>query len=115
MNTFNVAEEIAFDWSSFTVFTPLSGTPEFKKMDIKKQEQFDFESERYNISFEIVKNFRNAVEKQMQEALMHPENGNSNFKAPKERKIDQLNTLIQFGKTTYQKRDSLIKLIKDIK
>ena len=107
MNTFNVAEEIAFDWNSFTVFTPLSGTPEFKKMDIKKQEQFDFESERYDNSFDLVSNFRNAVEKQMQEALMHPENSNSNFKAPEEKKIDQI-TYIKNLEINFLKNKNLV-------
>jgi len=90
MNTFNVAKEIGFDWNSFSVFTPLAGTPEFKKMDKKRQEKLDFEAERYTITHELVRNFRSAVEKQMHDSLMHPENGNSNFNAPKERKIDEI-------------------------
>tara|TARA_B100000700_G_scaffold316421_1_gene405945 strand:+ start:31 stop:1305 length:1275 start_codon:yes stop_codon:yes gene_type:complete len=33
----------------------------------------------------------------------------------KKKKIDQLDTLVQFGKDTYQKRDLLVKLIKNLK
>ena len=37
------------------------------------------------------------------------------FDLEKTKKVDQLNTLIQFGKDTYRKRDSLIKLITKLK
>jgi|TARA_B100000586_G_C20103171_1_gene425932 radical SAM superfamily enzyme YgiQ (UPF0313 family) len=89
-NTFKLAEETGFDWNSFSVFTPLSGTPEFAKMDKKKQENFNFDSFRYTNTFELVRNFRRAIEKQMEDSLMHPENHVSNFKAPTEKKIEQV-------------------------
>ena len=37
------------------------------------------------------------------------------FDLEKAKKVDQANTLIQFGKDTYRKRDSLIKLITKLK
>ena len=37
------------------------------------------------------------------------------FDLEKMKKVDQLNTFIQFGKDTYRKRDSLVKLITNLK
>ena len=48
MNTFKVAQEIAFDWNKFGVFHPLPGTPLFQNIDEKEKDEFDFDSIQYD-------------------------------------------------------------------
>jgi len=82
MNTFKVAKDIAFDWNSFSLFQPLTGTPEFNKLDKESQENFDFDAVGYQPVFQgqAAQKYRNeieyrkAVEEQTKSSLIHQEN-----------------------------------------
>jgi len=89
MNTYKVAEDIAFDWSKFSVFHPLPGTPEFQKLDEESKETYDFSAIRYNMSFEDARNYKKEIEKQMRDSLMHGEK-EGNHKSQNQKRISQL-------------------------
>ena len=86
MNTYKVAEDIAFDWSKFLVFHPLPGTPEFQKLDEKSKETYDFSSIKYNMSFENARRYKKEIEKQMSNSLEHEEK-EGNYKSQNHKRI----------------------------
>ncbi len=91
MNTFKVAEDLGFDWNTFNPFRPLVGTPEFQKLDKESQNKvIDNQDSDYMMIFEATRKqkseeeaigYKNEIERQMEEALQHPEEG-GNFEEP---------------------------------
>ena len=89
MNTYKVAEDIALDWSKFSVFHPLPGTPEFKSLDEESKETYDFSAINYQTSFDDARNYKTEIEKQMSNSLMHEEK-KDNYISQSHKKISQL-------------------------
>ncbi len=71
MNTYKVANDIGFDWSVFTVFRPLAGTPLFQKLDKKGKEDSIENQKDYNEGFAFARKYKNEIEKQMESTLQH--------------------------------------------
>jgi len=76
MNTYNLAEDIGFDWNIFSVFKPLPGTPMFQNIDKKSQENFDFGSVKNDFQFDALRHYKN-IEKKINktEASQHGDEG----------------------------------------
>ena len=60
MNTYNLAEDIGFDWNIFSIFKPLPGTPMFQEIDKEGQEDFDFDSVRNDFQFDALREYKTA-------------------------------------------------------
>jgi hypothetical protein len=111
MNTFKVAKDIAFDWNSFSIFQPLTGTPEFNKLDKESQDNFDFDALRYQpVMMKAAKKYENeieyrkSVEEQMKSLMIHPEKeGNMSLNDIKERPKKQTSREEKISKLAYMK------------
>lgn len=68
LNTFKVAKEVAFDWNNMFNFQPLTGTPEFNKLDEESKENFDFDALEFNpiIRDQKAEKYRNEIENNKQ-------------------------------------------------
>jgi len=65
MNTFNLAEDVGFDWNIFSIFKPLPGTPMFREIDKQGQEDFDFNSVRNDFQFDALRKYKADLENNM--------------------------------------------------
>ena len=74
MNTFQVAEDVGFDWNAFSVFRPLSGTPLFDKLDKETQANLvDNQKDIGYVPYDVVRKSKNQIAKKLQESLLDPD------------------------------------------
>ena len=71
MNTYNIAEEMEFDWNIFSVFKPLPGTPMFQEIDKESQENFDFNSVKNDFQFEMLREVKVTQKAAADLSMMH--------------------------------------------
>ena len=71
MNTYNIAEEMKFDWNIFSVFKPLPGTPMFQEIDKEAQENFDFNSIKNDFQFEKIREVKITQKAAADLSMMH--------------------------------------------
>ena len=91
MNTFNLADDIGFDWNIFSVFKPLPGTPLFQSIDKNTQEDFDFDSVRNDFQFEAIRKYKSVAENISKTgAEQHGDEGLSTDQTSEDEEISQL-------------------------
>jgi hypothetical protein len=71
LNTYNIAEEMKFDWNIFSVFKPLPGTPMFQEIDKEAQENFDFNSIKNDFQFEKIREVKITQKAAADLSMMH--------------------------------------------
>lgn len=71
MNTYNIAEELGFDWNIFSVFKPLPGTPMFQEIDKQSQEDFDFNSVKNDFQFSMLREVKVTQKAAADLSMMH--------------------------------------------
>ncbi len=75
MNTYNIAEELGFDWNIFSVFKPLPGTPMFQEIDKQAQEDFDFNSVKNDFQFSMLREVKITQKAAADLSMMHSDVG----------------------------------------
>ena len=71
MNTYNIAEEMEFDWNIFSTFKPLPGTPMFQEIDKQSQEDFDFNSVKNDFQFSMLREVKVTQKAAADLSMMH--------------------------------------------